>query len=889
MGMPRILSRPLFVVPATLAAVLLAVYACEKPVGTAPSTTAVAVVAVTPPSGTVVVGGTMQFAATPEDPNGNPLSGRSVTWASSAPGTASVDGSGMVRGVAVGSATLTATSEGKSGTALVTVASVPVASVAVTPPTVAIPQGQTVQLSATPKDASGNALGGRVITWASGNTAVATVSGSGRVTAVAPGAATITATSEGQSGTASVTVTAPPPPGACLTSSATWQNTAFATQTGSFTAEFDATPNTAAMDGTVGLGAGAAASNADLAVIVRFNPSGQIDARNGGAYAAANAIPYSAGTSYHFRLVVDLATHSYSAYVTPAGGAEATLGSGFAFRTEQSAVTTLADWAEQAGTGTHTVCNFSLGGTTPAPVATVSVSPATANVLIGATVQLTATPKDANGTPLSGRVVTWASDNQAVATVSASGLVTAQAVGTATLTATSEGKSGTAAITVTDVAVASVDVAPATASVPVNGTVQLVATPKDGSGTPLSGRVVTWASSSTTIATVSASGLVTGKAAGSATITATSEGKSGTASITVTPVPVATVTVSPASQTLQTGGAVQLTATPRDASGNPLSGRTITWASANQAVATVSATGLVTAQAVGTATITATSEGKSGTAAITVVAPPPPGSGVVFVGAGDIGDCSRTSDDSTGALIRRLNPDAVFSAGDNAYPDGTATEFATCFDPAWGSFKAKIHPVPGNHEYHQTGALPYFQYFGAAAGDPATGYYSYDLGDWHIIALNGEISAGAGSAQETWLKADLAASTKTCTLAYMHRPRFSAGYHGSNSSMQALWQDLYDAGAELWIAGHNHDYERFAPQTASGVADPARGIREFVVGTGGAGTEAWSTTPPIANEEAWANPVFGVLKLTLRAGGYDWEFIPIAGYTFTDSGSGTCH
>jgi len=306
-------------------------------------------------------------------------------------------------------------------------------------------------------------------------------------------------------------------------------------------------------------------------------------------------------------------------------------------------------------------------------------------------------------------------------------------------------------------------------------------------------------------------------------------------------------------------------------------------------VATVSATGLVTGAGVGTATITATSEGKSGTAAITVIAPPPPGSDVVFIGAGDIGDCTRTSDDSTGALIARLNPDAVFSAGDNAYPDGTATEFATCFDPAWGRFKAKIHPVPGNHEYHQTGALPYFQYFGAAAGDPAKGYYSYDLGDWHIIALNGEISAGAGSAQETWLKADLAASTKTCTMAYMHRPRFSAGYHGSNSSMQAMWQDLYDAGAELWIAGHNHDYERFAPQTATGVADPARGLREFVVGTGGAGTEAWSTTPPIANEEAWANPVFGVLKLTLRAGGYDWEFIPIAGYTFTDSGSGTCH
>ena len=681
MRKPRILSRPLLVVSATVAAALLAVYACEKPVGTAPSTTAVAVVAVTPPSGTVVVGATMQFAATPEDPNGNPLSGRAVTWGSSAPGVASVDGSGMVRGVAVGAATITATSEGKSGTASVTVASVPVAAVAVTPPAVTIPQGQTVQLTATPQDASGNALGGRVITWASGNRAVATVSGSGLVRAVAPGAATITATSEGQSGTASVTVTAPPPPGTCLTSSATWQNTAFATQTGAFTAEFDATPNSAAMDGTVGLAAGVAASNTDLAVILRFNPSGQIDARNGGAYAAASVMAYSAGTSYHFRLVVDLATHSYSAYVTPAGGAEATLASGFAFRTEQSAVTALAQWALQAGTGTHTVCNFSLGGTTPAPVATVSVSPATANVLIGATVQLTATPKDANGTPLSGRVVTWASNNQAVATVSASGLVTAQAVGTATITATSEGKSGTAAITVTDVAVASVDVAPATASVPVNGTVQLVATPKDGSGTPLAGRVVTWASSSTTIATVSASGLVTGKAAGTATITATSEGKSGTASITVTPVPVAAVTVSPASQTIQTGGAVQLTATPRDASGTPLSGRTITWASDHTGVATVSATGLVTGAGVGTATITATSEGKSGTAAITVTTVSGAAFGHVFIVAEE-----------------NHNYADVVGSASMPYLNGLSTQYGLATN-----YFANSHPSIGNYFEVSTG------------------------------------------------------------------------------------------------------------------------------------------------------------------------------------------
>src|SRR5207253_2276562 len=212
------------------------------------------------------------------------------------------------------------------------------------------------------------------------------------------------------------------------------------------------------------------------------------------------------------------------------------LASGFAFRTEQSAVTALAQWALQAGTGTHTVCNFSLGGTTPAPVATVSVSPATANVLIGATVQLMATPKDANGTPLSGRVVTWASNNQAVATVSASGLVTAQAVGTATITATSEGKSGTASITVTPVPVAAVTVSPASQTIQTGGAVQLTATPRDASGTPLSGRTITWASDHTGVATVSATGLVTGAGVGTATITATSEGKSGTAAITVTTV-----------------------------------------------------------------------------------------------------------------------------------------------------------------------------------------------------------------------------------------------------------------------------------------------------------------------------------------------------------------
>jgi len=501
-------------------------------------------------------------------------------------------------------------------------------------------------------------------------------------------------------------------------------------------------------------------------------------------------------------------------------------------------------------------------------------------------VQLTATPKDASGNPLSGRVVTWATSNAALATVSGSGLVTGVAAGSVTITATSEGQQGTATITVTTVPVASVTVAPASANLPVGQTVQLTATPKDASGNPLSGRVVTWATNSAAVATVSGSGLVTAVAAGSATITATCEGQSGTAAITATSVPVASVVVTPASASVQAGSSIQLTATPEDASGNPLSGRVVTWGSSTPAAATVSGSGLVMGVAAGATTITATSEGKSGTAAITVTAA---GASVVLVGAGDIADCSVTADDSTAVLIERMAPDAVFTAGDNAYVNGTATEYATCYDPTWGVFKAITHPVPGNHDYNTTGATGYYGYFGALAGDPTKGYYSYDLGAWHIIALNGEIDVSAGSPQELWLQADLAASTKTCTMAYLHRPRFSAGYHGSNSSMQPIWADLYAAGAELYIAGHNHDYERFAPQDVNGVADPVKGIREFVIGTGGANAEAWSVTPPIANEEVWANPTHGVLKLTLRAGGYDWQYIPITGDTFTDSGSGTCH
>ena len=277
---------------------------------------------------------------------------------------------------------------------------------------------------------------------------------------------------------------------------------------------------------------------------------------------------------------------------------------------------------------------------TPVPVAAVVVIPLTASVQVGGTVQLATATKDSAGAVLGGRAVTWASGNLAVATVSGSGLVAGVAAGTATITATSEGKSGTATVTVTSLPpppppppapVASVVVSPASASVPVGATVQLTASLKDASGNMLTGRTIAWATSAAGVATVSASGLVTGPAAGTATITATSEGKSGTATVTVTslppppPAPVASVVVSPASASVPVGATVQLTASLKDASGNVLTGRTIAWGTSAAGVATVSASGLVTGSAAGTATITATSEGKSGTALIVVASAPPPG------------------------------------------------------------------------------------------------------------------------------------------------------------------------------------------------------------------------------------------------------------------------
>ncbi|MDR3575858.1 MAG: DNRLRE domain-containing protein [Anaerolineaceae bacterium] len=264
----------------------------------------------------------------------------------------------------------------------------------------------------------------------------------------------------------------------------------------------------------------------------------------------------------------------------------------------------------------------------------------------------------------------------------------------------------------------------------------------------------------------------------------------------------------------------------------------------------------------------------------------------VLVGAGDIAICSLTGRTETAALLAKTPFTAIFTAGDNSNESGTMAQYTGCFGPTWGQYMKYIHPTAGNHD--ASGYPNYYTYFGAAAGPAGKGWYSYDLGTWHIIMLNtgctgmvGPCNDSAGSAQELWLKADLAAHTNKCTMAIMHQPRFSSGYHGSAAAQQPLWQDLYNAGADVVVDGHDHDYERFAAQDPTGKADASKGIREFVVGTGGA--EHRDFNAPIANSQVRIANVWGIMKFTLHPTSYDWQFIPVAGQTATDSGSASCH
>jgi uncharacterized protein YjdB len=510
------------VVPAVLF-VAAVIFACQKPVRiTGPDGSILAQLGVAPIAVTLHQNQVVSFMAVALTPAGDTdVAPVAISW--SATGGTIVDTSSSggrhyghyqaAPSPGVYSVVAAAQPSGLADTATVTVIPVPVASVSVSPPSASVLVGGTVSLTATTLDSAGSVLTGRAMTWSSNSAAVATVNASGVLSAVAPGSTTVTATSEGRSGTASVTVSS-------------------------------------------------------------------------------------------------------------------------------------------------------------VPVASVTVAPASASLQVGQTVQLTATPKDANGGVLSGRVITWSSNDTTIAKASQSGLATARAAGSATITATSEGQSGTSAVTVIFVPVASVAVSPASATLGIGQTVQLAATPKDAGGNPLSGRVITWSSSTTAVATVSASGLVTANAVGSATLTATSGGQNGTSAVTVIVVPVASVTVSPASASVQTGNAVQLTAVARDSAGNTLTGRTMTWSSSNALIATVTSAGLVTGIAAGSATITVTSEGKSGTATITVVVAPPPSA------------CGNTGSGTCYYVDAALGNDA--NPGTSAQPFRTVQRAADAVNPGDG-------------------------------------------------------------------------------------------------------------------------------------------------------------------------------------------------------------
>lgn len=257
----------------------------------------------------------------------------------------------------------------------------------------------------------------------------------------------------------------------------------------------------------------------------------------------------------------------------------------------------------------------------------------------------------------------------------------------------------------------------------------------------------------------------------------------------------------------------------------------------------------------------------------------------VLLAAGDIARCDSSGDEATAKLLASLRG-TVLTLGDNVYRRGTPAAFAACYDPSWGQHRGRTRPAPGNHDYRVRNASGYFAYFGAAAGPPGRGYYSFDVADWHIISLNSNVNLAPDSPQLRWLRADLLANPRRCTLAYWHHARFSSGHHGSTRRVAPLWRTSYDAGVDVVLQAHDHSYERFAPLDADGGLDPDRGIRSFVVGTGGAPLREFSTVVP--GSEVRHNTGHGVLKLSLRADGYEWELIATDG-TVHDRGEGRCH
>jgi Invasin, domain 3/Bacterial Ig-like domain (group 1)/Calcineurin-like phosphoesterase len=574
------------------------------------------------------------------------------------------------------------------------------------------------------------------------------------------------------------------------------------------------------------------------------------------------------------------------------------------------------------------VITVTTGGVSP-DQSTVEAAPSTIAANTG-TSTITVTAKDAGGNPISGKTVVLAATGSGNTLTQPSAPTDANGVATGTLSSTvPETKTVSATLDGTGIAqTVQVSVTPggfsasqstvvATPTTFTAGSSAIITvTARDADNNPIAGMTVVLSAtgpgktltqpSAPTDANGVATGAISSITAGAKTVSATADGAAiiQTATVTVTAGALSATqsTISPLPASIAPGGETStIRVTANDDYGNPISGATVALSATGsgntltQPSAPTDATGLASGTLSSTVeetkTISATIDGTplTQTATVTVVSTT---TSEVLVGAGNIAMCDRANDEATAALIANI-PGTVFAAGDNVVVDGSLTDYTNCYDPSttWGQFKARTRPAVGDKEYVTVDAAGYASYFGSAAGSAGSFYYSYDLGDWHIIVLNDNwthVPTAHGSPQEQWLQADLAANTKQCTLAIWHQPRFTSFNTTPRSAVKSLWDDLYAAGADVIVNAHYRNYERFAPQTPDGVADPQNGIREFVVGTGGqSGFQVPTAVAP--NSEARNSNTFGVLKLTLSAGSYTWEFIPTASGTFRDSGSGTCH
>lgn len=601
--------------------------------GVGPDAGSVETVVVAPPTATVSMGASLTLNAEARDANGTVLTSQRISWASGDPSIAEVSSSGVVTGRKIGTVLIAASARGKDAFASVTVNPTPVATVRLSLTYRSMLIGEQAQLTAEALDAGGSVLSGRPITWTTNDASIATVTGSGLVTAVSVGGAIITASAEGQSAVASITVSAVP---VATVTVAAIVNALLVGQTTQLTVQL-LSPSGDTLTGRPVVWSTSASTVATVSSDGLVTAVGQgtatITATSEGKSASvtisvtprpASAVIVSPGQVTMF----PGQSIQLSAIVIDDRGQVLT-GKVITFSSSNVQVATVSTQGVVTGIvpGTATITAVSEGTTgtalvTVSPrVASVSVTPGNDTATVGQTVLLTATPRDANGTALTGLVVGWSSSNNTIATVSAGGLVTAVAPGTATITATCDGQTGSSIITVTAAGpgpVASIIVSPSSATVNVAWSTTLTATARDANGTVITGASIAWSTGDAGVATVSSSGVVTGVSPGSTTITATSGGVTGTASITVQLAPVDSIAVTPSNSTIDPGQTVQLTATLYDLQNNVLTGLTVTWSSSDATKVTVDSNGLATGVRKGTVTITASSGGKSGLATVKV-------------------------------------------------------------------------------------------------------------------------------------------------------------------------------------------------------------------------------------------------------------------------------